>query len=339
MRLVMTLLVRDEADIVDAHLSFHLNAGVDYFIATDHASSDGTTEILERYAAQGVLRLIHESDTQFLQSRWVTRMARLAATNFGADWVINSDADEFWWPSGGDLKTVLSLVPERFGVLHTFVRAFLPRSGSGPFSERLIVRLTPNAAINDPATSFRVSVRLCHRASPTVVVATGNAGVTGTSFVPMRGWTPLEVLHFPIRSYEQFERKFLSHFASVGGRRVDHGRAHQAAASGRLRELYEEIYVAEEHLPRALGSGSVVVDTRLRDALRTLAAEQGQSLVFPQRAVVDNVAIALDRTAVDEAELVRLSRHVDELARRLAMLDVPTNGISRSGVRSRGWWR
>jgi hypothetical protein len=26
----MTLLVRDERDIVDAHLSFHLNAGVDF---------------------------------------------------------------------------------------------------------------------------------------------------------------------------------------------------------------------------------------------------------------------------------------------------------------------
>ena len=49
MKLVMTLLVRNEADIVDAQIAFHLNAGVDFVIATDNRSNDGTTEILERY--------------------------------------------------------------------------------------------------------------------------------------------------------------------------------------------------------------------------------------------------------------------------------------------------
>ncbi len=43
---------------------------------------------------------------------WRTDMARLAATDFGADWVINTDADEFWMPSGGTLKEVLASVPE-----------------------------------------------------------------------------------------------------------------------------------------------------------------------------------------------------------------------------------
>ena len=49
----MTLLARNEADVVDAQLAFHLHAGVDYVIATDNASSDGTTEILERYERAG----------------------------------------------------------------------------------------------------------------------------------------------------------------------------------------------------------------------------------------------------------------------------------------------
>ena len=103
MKLVMTLLARDEADIVESWLSFHLNAGVDFVVATDNRSVDGTTDVLERYAREGHLHLIRESGEDLRQNEWVTRMARLAATDFGADWVINSDADEFWWPRGASL--------------------------------------------------------------------------------------------------------------------------------------------------------------------------------------------------------------------------------------------
>jgi hypothetical protein len=76
--LSMTLLCRDAADILEAQLAFHLNAGVDFVIATDHRSEDGTTEILEQHEREGHLHLIREVSEQFEQSRWVTRMARLA---------------------------------------------------------------------------------------------------------------------------------------------------------------------------------------------------------------------------------------------------------------------
>ena len=150
----MTLMVRDEADIIERQLDFHLAAGVDFFVVTDHESADGTSEILERYARRGLLHRIPVVSSAKRQAEWVTGMARMAAEDFGADWVINSDADEFWWPWGGDLKEVLARVPERYGIVQTFVRAFLPRPGEGDFAERMTVRFAPSAPINSPFSPF-----------------------------------------------------------------------------------------------------------------------------------------------------------------------------------------
>ena len=76
MKLVMTLLARDEADIVEAWLAFHLNAGADFVIATDNRSEDGTTEVLERYAREGHVHLIREPGEDLRQDEWVTRHCR-----------------------------------------------------------------------------------------------------------------------------------------------------------------------------------------------------------------------------------------------------------------------
>ncbi|MFN0154048.1 MAG: glycosyltransferase family 2 protein, partial [Gaiella sp.] len=239
----MTLLARDEADIIEGQIRFHLAAGVDFFIVTDHGSCDGTTEILSRLAHEGVAHVIREDGATLRQSEWVTRMARLAALEHGADWVINSDADEFWLPSGGGLKQVLSLMPERIGVVETFVRPFLPHDGPEPFHQRMVFRLTARAAINDPSSPFRVNTRLLHRADGRVTVGTGNTSISGFRRPRLTGWAPVEVLHFPIRSFAHFERKFLAHFHTVEAKRRDHIRAHEAASAGRLAELYAEICV------------------------------------------------------------------------------------------------
>jgi Glycosyl transferase family 2 len=315
-KVVMTMVVRDEADIVESQIAFHLAAGVDFFVVTDHESRDGTTAILERYAADGVLYLLRECGAVFQQSEWVTRMARMAATELGADWVINSDADEFWWPTGGNLKDVLSAIPARIGIVQTFVRPFLPPAVEGFFARRMTVRLSPLAPINDPASPFRVNVRLLHRGIADVVVGSGNATVRSASLGAPCDWSPVDVLHFPIRGLRHFERKFLSHHGTVSQRpRGDHARAWRAAQEGRLREVYGEMSVAAERVNRGSG-GALTIDTRLRDALEQLAADPATELGFPQRDAVAEAQYAAERAVLREGELVRLQRSVDQLDRR-----------------------
>ena len=98
MKLIATLLVRDEADVVRATIEHHLAQGVELIIAMDNGSVDGTLEILREYESAGRVELSTQPDHDYRQSEWVTQMARRASAVHHADWVINLDADEFWVP-------------------------------------------------------------------------------------------------------------------------------------------------------------------------------------------------------------------------------------------------
>jgi len=340
-RLVSTVLARDEADIVDAQIAFHLNAGVDFVIATDNRSRDGTTEILESYARSGSLHLIHEPREGLRQGEWVTRMARLAATDFGADWVINSDADEFWWPRGPSLKDVLSTVPQRYGVVQAFWRSFVPRPDDGAFfAERMTVRLSSPAPINDPTSFYRPVIKVAHRADPEVVVGRGNHDLIGNRLLTLPAWHPIEVLHFPLRSRAQWTRKvelqgeaFTKHVERAGT--GYHLKAYGALQSGRIEQQHDSMVVDDDAVARGLADGTLVIDTRLRDALRTLRredrdgeprrfaapAERRSPLAFPTPTVADDAEYAAEAAALGEAYVVRVQRRLDALEERLRSLE------------------
>jgi hypothetical protein len=325
MKVVMTLLVRDEADIVDAQLAFHLNIGVDFVVATDHRSVDGTTEILESYARSGRLRLIREESEHVRQSAWVTRMARLAATEHGADWVLNTDADEFWWPRGSSVREVLAAVPSRYGVVRALIRSFLPRPDDGRgFSERMTVRLAAPAPINDPATPYRPALHVAHRADERILVGQGSHEVQGVSSRAMPGWFPFEVLHFPFRSPKQCAGKHVKTLGAWRGNlRGDLARARRYVEEGRPEAFYREVVVDDAALQRGLADGSFAEDTRLRDALRALrdGPFAGAKLSLPRPSAAEDVGVAVDSSCVAEAELVRLRRRTDELTVRLTALE------------------
>ena len=259
MRLVMTLLARDEEDVVDAQVAFHLHAGVDFVVAIDNASSDGTTEILERYERAGVLRLIREPADDMRQDAWVTGMARLAATDHGADWVINSDADEFWWPRGGSLKDVLATVPDRFGVVRGCWRHFLPGPDEGAFfAERMTVRLATPAGPGDKETIFHAHQKVAHRAHAAVEIERGNHNAEAPGLEPLRAWHPIEVMHFSFRSLAQLERKARGGWLRSPGYEATGHRLllDEAFRSGTLAAHYASFAVDDEALARGLAEGT-----------------------------------------------------------------------------------
>jgi len=333
MRLVMTLLARDEADVIDAQVAFHLHAGVDFVVAVDNASSDGTTDILERYERSGVLRLIREPADDMRQDTWVTGMARLAATDHGADWVINSDADEFWWPRGGSLKDVLGTVPDRFGVVRGCWRHFLPRPDDGAFfAERMTVRLATPTAPGDKETIFHAHQKVAHRAHAAVEIERGNHNAEAPGLEPLRAWHPLEVLHFSFRSVAQLERKAHGNWLRSPTYQPTAHRLllDEAYREGRLREHYDEHAVDDGALARGLEEGTLAVDIRLRDALRGLRGDDGAflspgagaTLAFPRPSSADDAAYAAEASVLVEIEgIVRAEQRVRAFERRLELLE------------------
>jgi hypothetical protein len=278
----MTLLVRDAADMIDAHLRYHRAQGVDLFVVADHGSTDGSLEILKDYERAGLITLEQVSGpVREVQGEGRTRLARLAF-ELGADWVFHNDQDEFWWPLTGDLKQALSAVSSRFGLVLAPRTEFVPRPGEGFFAERLIVR----------EARFRRPPKTAHRAHPQVRISQPHpthiwvdrgSSPRGTLVGrPLRRTQvqhaeeaelelllaptfPVVVHHFPLRSFEQYRHTVELALANDQLREGD--RVRSAFEAGRLAEIYSERTLDDEAVNRGIAEGWLVEDTDFRDYL------------------------------------------------------------------------
>ena len=200
-------------------------------------------------------------------------MARLAATEFGADWVLNTDADEFWLPRGGDFRSLFAAVPSRYGVVRGAWRNFVPRPDDDRFfAERMTARLCRPSFHPHPLS---IHFKSAHRAVPDVRVGRGNHEAFGAGLVALRGWYPIEILHFPVRSLAHCMRKYVTQFVAlernaekgIPGHMAD---AYEAYRAGRLEAFYAPLVVDDDALERGIRSGELAMDTRLRDRLASL---------------------------------------------------------------------
>lgn len=264
MRLVMTLLVRDEEDVIEANLAHHHDHGVDFVIATDNGSVDGTVAILEAEERAGRLRLIHEPEDTYAQHRWVTRMARLAAAEHGADWVINNDADEFWFPRSGDLASTLASVPEDVDVVVAQRHNLIARPDGEPMVIRQATALQHPGLGDGPLPS-----KVAHRAHPEITVLQGNHEVDGLSGGTLDDGR-IDILHVPVRSYAQFANKIAKGGAAYARntelpQEVGHQwrRLHALQESGGFDEEWAGLLLSDEAVAAGLADGSLVRDERL----------------------------------------------------------------------------
>lgn len=286
MKIVMTLLVRDEIDIVRDNILFHLERGVDHVVATDNGSTDGTREVLAEFERMGILTLIDEPEQNKLQSKWVTRMALLARDRLGADWIVNNDADEFWLPPTGDLKQALRdsdvdlLACRRQNLFYAY-----DRDTASAWHEKVIYRIAapkPLPKLDNPISDpmpfpyyyYGLPGKALTRAAGLKRVGQGNHSAV-YDHQPSETVSAITVYHFPFRSNAQLERKVvqggLAHESNLD---LPPTRGWHVRRWLRLtREKGIEAALADalpglERLERDLETGLVIRDSAISDVLK-----------------------------------------------------------------------
>ncbi|GHC52813.1 glycosyltransferase family 2 protein [Neogemmobacter tilapiae] len=215
--LIMSILVRDEADIIEQNLRWHRRQGVDRFVVIDHASTDGTTQVLRRLAREMPIDISRRTDPVVQQAIWTRDLIRKARGKYGHVWHIANDADEFYIPPPGEtLKSYLLgqkdnrlLEVPRQNVI--FAREDLADHGwrAAPMFESRVTTPAPEG-MESPETVVSLPFEY-YATNPKVVfqVATLKHLTKGAHRATMDPpceamQSALRILHFPFRDAEEF---------------------------------------------------------------------------------------------------------------------------------------
>lgn len=280
-KLIMTLLVKDEVDIIRQNILFHKAMGVDGIIVTDNDSTDGTLEILEELKHQGhILELIKEPQKDYLQDQWVDRMIKLAKAKYKATWVINSDADEFWYSKSLDLKKdVLDCAKDYANVLKVYQKDYIPITDASDFLSQTYFKLrlqnlfeTENLKVKNVVYwTEAMEKKIIHKTAGYRSIKQGNHDVVINKkkevFCPF-----INLYHYPIRNYKHFEKKVIN-----GGKAYEnhpdkglgiHWRNwYEMYKQGELREEYDSLFYAERK-EDLIKSGAVYQDSAVINFLK-----------------------------------------------------------------------
>lgn len=255
-KLIMTLLVKDEVDIIRENILYHKEMGIDGIIVTDNNSTDGTLEILEELQKEGIiLEIIKEPTLEYFQKEWVDRMIKLAINKYKADIIINIDADEFWYTSSLNLKeTILKNFEDGYNVLNCVLKDFVPIEEKDDFlsstyfkGRNLVKYELDELDINKSSYSWENNVtKVIHKAKGYKQISQGN------HFVKMKKhkgkFCPeITIYHYAIRNYKHFEAKTIkggkSHEKFPNKALGSHWRAwYEFYKEGKLKDVYERYF-------------------------------------------------------------------------------------------------
>jgi len=216
--LTMTILVKNEIDIIEKNIRYHANKGVDSFVVMDNNSTDGTREVLEKLSKEYEITIIDEKGT-YNQAKWMTKLTHIARKKYNPTWLIPNDADEFWW-SENSLKETLKgankavLTVDRFNFL-------LYEGIKNWYESEIRVENPIFYRKNTQLSSENISIILTKISPKVIIKPKGLIWIRGGNHKALHFLNPMDyfkhydkikrfekikVFHYPIRSFEQFRK-------------------------------------------------------------------------------------------------------------------------------------
>lgn len=240
--IIATYLVKNDADILRESIEYHLNHGVDALIVTENNSCEETIEIFNSFR-DVILCRFNEKGNDYKQGEWVTRMARVAS-GYSPNWIFHSDADEFWTN-----LSCLYTQTERFVQTNTWMN-YLPYSfdefeiNKCKFFERPYDESFFGIGMQDKR-------KVVHRPDPHITIAQGSHQIIGNDGL---FGVPINIKHYPIRTYSQFENKVIEGGAAYERSNLPPNigtqwrRWYRDYKEGKLREVFASFLATPENL-------------------------------------------------------------------------------------------
>lgn len=206
MKLVAISRVKDELDIIEPFVRHHAHT-FDTHIVLDDGSSDGTYETLQELKRAGLpLVVIRQPSVGYRQRQFMTALLRLAADEFGADWIVPLDADEFLETADGTGLAEL-LRPRGRQLLTIPWNNFVCSPDDGEDKEpnpvvRMRLRMPPS-----PARLNKVLIPAKWPVEQLELTQGSHAVLRNGQALPTEALDGVRLCHFPIRTSSQFAGK------------------------------------------------------------------------------------------------------------------------------------
>jgi glycosyltransferase involved in cell wall biosynthesis len=190
-------MVRDEKDIIKYSINYLMSQNIDGMIIADNMSEDGTQFILSRLQEKwgDMLTIVQDNEPAYYQSQKMTDLAHLVHKDFGAEWIIPFDADEFWYSKHGKIGPVLKNTEEDV-VIAPVWHMVLKNSDD--------MNLPPQARMNYRREQPEQFPVVAFRYNSDIIIHQGNHDVDHAG---ARIHGTIEVKHYQYRSFSQFVHK------------------------------------------------------------------------------------------------------------------------------------